>query len=219
MPPFISNKFKYNERIVRIMTDTMICTKCNIEKPLNDFRKFTRNEKEEYRKDCRLCENASRRERYSKNPEKYREKQRKYVLDNKEQVKITRDTYRNKNRDKINKHHLEWVNADVNRVKKLWCGNTINNHTKNGHNVMLTKEELFEISKKYSVCPICGINLKWRQGDGYTRDNPTLDRINNENDVNSTNVWIICSSCNTHKSDKSMKDFIEYCRMIVEKFG
>ena len=201
------------------MLELVKCTKCGENKPQTEYRKFTRNGKEERRRECRLCENAGRRKRYSKDPEKYKIRQQKYVKENKEEVNATKNVYRDRNRDRINAHHLEWVNGDVNRVKKIWCANSINNHTNRGHNVTITKEELFEITKKSDYCPICGVELKWKQGEGFGPTNPTMDRIDNELDINTNNVWILCAKCNTHKSDKTMKEFIEYCRMVVEKFG
>lgn len=204
------------------MTEEMkICNKCGIEKCLYEFRKYTRlgKTKTEYRTICLECDNKAQRERYNSNPEKYRQIQKKYITKNPEAVTKTTRKYRSKNRDKINKHHLEWVNADIDRVKKIWCANTINNHAKRNHNIEITKDELFEISKNYTICPICGTELRWTQGDGFTRNTPTLDRINNESIVNAKNVWIICVTCNNHKSNKSLNDFVTYCKIVVEKFG
>ena len=207
--------------VVDMTEETRICNRCGISKYLYEFRKYNRpgKTKTEYRTICLDCDAKAQRVRYNSNPEKYKQIQKEYTKRNPEKVTKTTRKYRSKNRDKLNKHHLEWINADINRAKKIWCANTIYNHSKRGHIIEITKDELFEMSKHSAMCPICGTELRWTQGNGYTYDSPTLDRIDNESILSIENIWIICTTCNNHKSNKPFNKFIEYCRMVVEKFG
>ena len=55
---------------------------------------------------------------------------------------------------------------------------------------------------------------------GYVQmGEPTLDRVDNEDELREDNVQILCRRCNTIKMDRPMKDFVSYCKMIVKKLG
>jgi 5-methylcytosine-specific restriction endonuclease McrA len=50
-------------------------------------------------------------------------------------------------------------------------------------------------------------------------DSPTIDRVNNGNELNINNVQIICRDCNLSKGTKSHDEFVLYCRAIGNKFS
>jgi hypothetical protein len=47
---------------------------------------------------------------------------------------------------------------------------------------------------------------------------PTLDRLGNENEIRSDNILILCYQCNATKRDRSLKEFLEYCRAVATRF-
>lgn len=47
---------------------------------------------------------------------------------------------------------------------------------------------------------------------------PTLDRLDNEEVIRSDNVLILCYKCNATKRDRTLKEFLDYCRVVVTKF-
>ena len=65
---------------------------------------------------------------------------------------------------------------------------------------------------------MCDEPLDWEYGTGRNDNSPTLDRVNNENILTLDNTWIICSRCNATKHNRTMKEFINYCTMISDKF-
>ena len=102
-----------------------------------------------------------------------------------------------------------------------WSKATLKSHKKKGYLINIKSKELSEIAKKIKNCQICNCKLQWNQGNGSGKvkhNSPTLDRINNTNLINKKNIQIICHKCNTSKSNRSMKDFVKYCKLIVNKF-
>ena len=47
---------------------------------------------------------------------------------------------------------------------------------------------------------------------------PTLDRLDNEKVIRTDNVLILCYQCNATKRDRTLKEFLEYCRAVDKKF-
>lgn len=47
----------------------------------------------------------------------------------------------------------------------------------------------------------------------------TLDRINNEKVLLLEDVWIVCMRCNVMKNSMTFDEYIEHCRMVVDKFS
>lgn len=86
------------------------------------------------------------------------------------------------------------------------------------YKVTITTAELRDIAIKTEVCPICGGTLDYSRGKGTILDNsPSLDRKNNEDVLTKDNVWIICNKCNRSKSNRTIKEFIDYCQMVASK--
>jgi 5-methylcytosine-specific restriction endonuclease McrA len=78
---------------------------------------------------------------------------------------------------------------------------------------------LYELFKTTKTCPICGITFTDNYKHGNINTTQTLDRINNENEINISNVWVICYKCNTIKGDFTMKEFVDYSKLVYEKFN
>lgn len=105
---------------------------------------------------------------------------------------------------------------------RSWARNTISGHRKCGYDVNISIDELVEIANNSKICPICDRGLNWSSDNKNGRacsTSPSLDRINNEQCLNKTNVWIICHSCNSKKRDDTMEQLVTWCKRIVEKFG
>lgn len=84
----------------------------------------------------------------------------------------------------------------------------------------LTVTELHTIVLTTEYCPICGTKLDYTKGKKHGKDNsPSLDRINNDDVVTKDNVWVICNRCNRTKSNRSMKEFTDYCVMVASKYS
>ena len=102
-----------------------------------------------------------------------------------------------------------------------WAKSSIKSHKRKGFEVQITVKELAEIAKESKSCPFCGNIFSWNQGNGNGKlhhNSPTLDRIDNGKIISDDSIQIICHRCNTTKSGRTMKEFIEYCKSIVEKY-
>jgi len=102
-----------------------------------------------------------------------------------------------------------------------WSKATLKSHKKKDYIINIKPKELSEIAKIVKRCQICNCKLQWNQGnsDGKVKYNsPTLDRINNHRLIDKKEIQIICHKCNTTKSNRSMNDFVKYCKLIVNKF-
>ena len=89
-------------------------------------------------------------------------------------------------------------------------------HRKRGYDVKVTIDECLEINHKY--CYYCGCELEWEYGTGFSNCSPTIDRLNNENTLTKDNIVFACHRCNLTKSDRTLLEFVEYCKQIIEKF-
>lgn len=73
------------------------------------------------------------------------------------------------------------------------------------------------MSSKIDSCFICGIQLDWELGNkGRTHaSSPTLDRMDNQNEIRQDNVLILCYSCNATKRDRTLQEFLDYCEAVA----
>lgn len=103
---------------------------------------------------------------------------------------------------------------------KIWCQRTLGQHKHKGYTVRFTFKDLLLIAKKTKYCSICNTKLNWKHKNGkrYINNSPSLDRKDNGSILTLDNVQIICDRCNMTKLDRSMKEFIEYCASVCDKF-
>lgn len=128
----------------------------------------------------------------------------------------------------------EYIKSDLNKLlasnrnkrariahpKKLWAQNTIGQHKMRGFNVLLSWRTLVILADKINNCPICGCELDWSVNTKQQKvkhNSPSLDRMNNELEITDKNSWIICHRCNVTKSDRTLKEFYEYCENILSR--
>jgi len=180
---------------------TKICSRCKKEKPITEFYK-DKNTKDGLTCWCKECKEEYGKKYCQKNKEKTRKYKRKY----------NREYYQN-NKERIRELHQR------NNPIRYWCLQTISNHKRKGFEVLFTAEELLSIAEKTKHCPICNKPLDWEFDTGHNDYNPTLDRKDNGNILTLDNTWIICHKCNRTKSNRTMGEFINYCKMVVNKYG
>ena len=108
----------------------------------------------------------------------------------------------------------------INNPKNLWAINTLATHKQNGYIIYLKYKELLDMIKELDYCPICGTKLNWEYGKRkHSFNSPSLDRKDNESMINKENVMIICYKCNVSKQDRTLREFINYCKNVYEKLG
>jgi len=145
--------------------------------------------------------NSRRRERYANDLE-YR---------NKEILKRQNPIYKKK--------------VELARRKKpinFWVRNVRDHHKIKGHIFEVSFDEMVKLCHESKNCKICHIPVSWdyvQSGiTARTQQSPTLDRTNNEKVLRKDNIQILCLRCNVTKGDRTMKDFIEYCNNVAERF-
>ena len=92
-------------------------------------------------------------------------------------------------------------------------------HKRAGYIVIISIDELEQLAKKTTHCSYCGCELKWGYGNkrGHKwQDSPSLDRVNNEKELRTDNVEIICRKCNVRKQDSSKQELLNWCKRVLE---
>lgn len=103
---------------------------------------------------------------------------------------------------------------------KQWATSCINSHKARGFAVKFTSSELEKLALTTIVCSICKNEINWNPENRkiHSLDSPSVDRINNGTILSLDNIAIVCYSCNTTKQSRTMPEFIEYCKKIVELY-
>jgi hypothetical protein len=130
--------------------ETKLCTKCNLERPITDFRKDQYN-RNGYHPHCRSCYNESQRKYRSKNKEKLNKTASEYYAQNSERIQTMRKLRRG---GKTTNHlHSEKSSSIQSKngwqriVERKWKANGILDMTYQRYETMLE-------SQNYS-CSIC----------------------------------------------------------------
>lgn len=100
-----------------------------------------------------------------------------------------------------------------------WLEKSYASHVRAAFDIRANGSELVKLAKKTTRCRICDCVLDWKGNRSNGNDRrPTLDRKNNESYISIDNVQIICRKCNRTKSDRTMSEFIEYCKNVANRF-
>lgn len=143
-------------------------------------------------------------------------------------VSHCRECHRLWNKKRVKKKMLENPNFQKDRAKRFrrtnylsrWCTDSICSHRKLDYNVDLTHAQLLELARHTTRCYYCDRKLEFIPDRGKVQsESPSVDRLDNSSNININNIVICCKQCNVLKSDRSFSEFIEYCRLISEKFG
>ena len=133
------------------------------------------------------------------------------------QIKYDKE-YRAKNR----KHRYENQKKNITANPKLaWSRSKIYCHIRSGYQVEFTTSQLADFVKDIEICSFCNVKLDWGfryDGTGRNRLRPSVDRIDNEKILRLNNIQIICWRCNATKYDRTMKEFVDYCKMMANKY-
>ncbi len=211
---------------------TKVCRGCGAIKPLDGFHIDRNNKKDGHKNFCITCVAERRKTPMSKvTNEKLvcsrckRIKPRSEFSSSSRAVSGVQDwcrqcmkeyhaEYAQNNKEKLRNDAFEWYN----KSPRGWASGALRSHKRKGHKINITIEELYKYSLDKKFCPICGKELSWGGKNGRIRSHsPSLDRINNESELNMNNVWIICARCNAAKGDLTMKGFIDYCKLVVKR--
>jgi len=180
-----------------------ICTKCGEEKSFDDFHR-DKNYKNNRTCWCKECTREQHREHYKQNRDRVIAEQKIYYSNNKEKILKRNRSYQLKH------------------PRETWTTGTLHSHAKK-YKIYISREELLSFVYDTDSCEICDCKLDWIRGKGkkgrLMRNSPTLDRMDNKNFLAPHNVQIVCAACNTLKHTKTMAEFIDYCKMIAEKFA
>lgn len=131
--------------------------------------------------------------------------------------KVERNIYQKGWRDDNKEHVANWCKQDrLIKPNKYRAKQTLSKHKRKGCVVEISSQDVELMLDAATHCPICGRKLTTELGIGNNDTSPSLDRKNNENTMNKSNVWIICSKCNMMKGEQTMKEFINHCKKIVE---
>lgn len=115
--------------------------------------------------------------------------------------------------------------TELSRRKKpinFWIRNVRDHHKRRGYMLEVTFDEMVKLCHESKNCKICNIPLSWDYIQfgitARTQQSPSLDRTDNEKVMSKDNIQLLCLKCNVTKGDRTMKEFIEYCNNVAEKF-
>lgn len=109
----------------------------------------------------------------------------------------------------------------IQNPKMNWAHHTRSDHKKKNIVINISNKDLLSFVANIETCNICGCKLNWgvdNKGSIFP-NSPSLDRTNNEYEININNIQLICHKCNRTKGERTMKDFIRYCKNVYLKFG
>lgn len=163
-----------------------------------------------------MCEKIpwyQRRKEYCKN------KAKEYYWKYREQILEKSRKYRLENKEIINSRNIgRFTRYKRKNFYKVWAIRSITSHRGKGFVVNITSEVLSDLAKKSPNCPYCGVAFGW-DNSKLSSNSPSLDRINNENELRLDNIEIVCCNCNRTKGNRTKAEFISYCKEIVDKFN
>lgn len=116
------------------------------------------------------------------------------------------------------KHKQTCKNYIMKNPERSWARATIWSHKNRGFQVQISIDQLMKLAQQTKKCFYCDAEMLYTRYEGFAHNRASLDRINNEHIINYTNIAICCHKCNTTKSSRSLKEFVEYCKFITEKF-
>lgn len=168
----------------------MICRICNKNLDLSEFYEYMLQHNDYVCKRCHSERNKQRRKQLKEeNPDLYKQKNR----ETQKRWKLKHPIY-------------------------AWAHNTLGKHKQSGFIINITKKELVEFAKQNKYCRYCGKLLEYKPyTDMKLSERPSLDRIDNEKELNKNNIQLVCHACNTMKGQLSHKEFIVKCKLILEK--
>jgi hypothetical protein len=161
---------------------------------------------------------------YSRNKKGHMLRQQRWLNKDEEKNKIKQKEYHKtkyhtdvKFREKSLFCSIRW---QTNNPLRFWAGRTLLNHKRRKKPLLITRQELEEMALKTKECWLCGGNLEYccPKGDkNFHYNSASLDVKDISKPLNKNNLQIICAHCNICKGMKTIKEFIEYCKLIAKR--
>jgi hypothetical protein len=178
-------------------TETKVCSKCGLEKPLSAF--VFRKDRQTYRCHCQECESEYRKIYQQTHREMLSIKKKEYWKQNRDNLLSKKKKYREENREVIldkKKKDYQSLDKKVSMLKRAKS-----RAVKKGIDFDLTVEDIIIPD----ICPVLGIPLF--MGTKKRHDNsPSLDRIDNSKGYVKGNVRVISWRANHLKSDSNIQE-------------
>lgn len=205
------------------------CKTCQVEKPIEDFE--IRNDTKKPRGTCRACRNRRAMENYSKNPEswharskkwrdqnreQYQARAREYAAANKERMNETSRKWAEANKETANARAIEWRKANGERVREAAKARRDANPEKQ-RTITRNRRAKLKVSGEHSpadiarmyqeqngTCNGCRCNLA---ESGYHVDH--IRAVANGGSNSPENLQLLCPTCNTSKGTKDMHEWAQ----------
>lgn len=181
------------------MTNLKQCTKCKKFKKKDKFYFYKKTNKETSH--CKECIREKMRILRKNNPEKHKERNKKWWSENRDKQKIYDQRRREKYPDYNKLSSRKW--RKNNRLKSKF-GEIKNSARRKKHNFSLTIEEYSTFFNK--PCFYC--NEPKQIG---------LDRVNNKEGYTFKNVVTCCGKCNTMKLSMPISSFLKHVEKIIKR--
>ena len=108
--------------------ETKICTKCHAEKNIDEFRKYKKYEKNYTHTICKRCE---------------KEKNKKYIQEHKEEIKLYKKKYTEENKEKIKEYKRNYYIDNIEIIKEKKKINYLKNK-----DIILKKNKIYREKNK-----------------------------------------------------------------------
>jgi Skp family chaperone for outer membrane proteins len=191
------------------------CTKCGI---IKDLSKFYTDRKGKYgrRSQCKECRkkydenNKNRKKQYSdiyckKNRETLNQSRMEYYNNNRELERQRRREYYKNNKEKEKQYEIEYHKTPNGKATHIRGQHKRRARKKNLESSLTTEQWLYILEKQNNRCNICGRKFTIKRP-------PSQDHIiplKHNGAYSSDNIQALCPSCNSSKSAKLDKQFIQ----------
>lgn len=173
-------------------TETKVCSKCGVEKPLSDFYKAKNKGYEYHRGDCKDCVNKQRSGKYPELSVKWKES-RKIKYKNDASVKNRIDNYRRTHKEKS-------LLMDCRKRAK-----------EQGLPFNITEDDIVIPE----VCPVLGIKI-CKENSKREYNSPSVDKIIPEKGYVKGNICVISWRANMIKSCGNAEEHLRISKYITE---
>lgn len=102
---------------------------------------------------------------------------------------------------------------------KSWAASTLRRHKLKGFIIKITLQELIDYAMMIDNCEYTNVKLDWFAKDKPNKNSPSLDRIDNEQDIRIDNIRIVCKLVNTMKQNLTLQEYVKHCKYIYEHLG
>ena len=102
---------------MKAATETQVCTKCGLEKPLSEYQ--FRKDTQKHRRDCKDCMSSRSKRYYRANPEKVKARVKAWEKANPERVRNTKHKWTKNNPKKTRAADIAWRKANPEKVRNI----------------------------------------------------------------------------------------------------